>query len=204
MGELLFQVDGVEVRSIDAGAAPQVQALFEANPAYFVLTAGEPPGPGLALEELEARPPEGWPYSAHWSLGFVRPGQGGAAPEWLGVAMVDTDLLASGVWHIGLFLVASAEHGSGLAPQLYRGLERWAEAQGAGWMRLGVVLGNARAERFWSRQGFQELRRRPDIEMGRLRQAVRVMLKPLGARSVAEHLARVPRDRPDEAPLHGE
>jgi len=191
----LFSVDGVEARSVDAGAAPQVQALFEANPAYFLLTGGEPPGPGLGLEELESRPPEGWPYTAHWSLGFVRPGQGGAADVWLGLALIDTDLLASGVWHIGLFLLATPVHGSGLAPRLYAALEQWAAAQGAGWLRLGVMLGNARAERFWERQGFVELKRRPDIAMGRLRQTVRVMLKPLGAHSVAEHLERVPRDR---------
>lgn len=191
----VFAVDGVEARSVDADAAPQVQALFEANPAYFELTGGEPPAPGLGLEELQSRPPEGWPYTAHWSLGFVRPGQGRAADEWLGLALIDTDLLASGVWHIGLFLLATPVHGRGLAPRLYAALEQWAAGQGAGWMRLGVVLGNARAERFWERQGFVELKRRPDIEMGRLRQTVRVMLKPLGAHTVAEHLERVPRDR---------
>lgn len=195
MSTLLFRVGDVEVRAVDEQAAPALQALFEANPGYFELTGGEPPGPGLALEELRSRPPEGWSYSEHWSLAFVRPGQAGAAEVCLGMALVDTDLLARGVWHIGLFLVASSEHGSGLAPRLYQALEHWAQGQGAGWMRLGVVLGNTRAERFWERQGFQELKRRPDMEMGRLRQTVRVMLKPLGTHTVAEHQERVPRDR---------
>jgi hypothetical protein len=82
------------------------------------------------------------------------------------VANVITDLLASGVWHIGLLILASARHGSGEAKVLHQGLQDWALANGPSWLRLGVVLGNARAERFWASAGYVETRICPAIQPG--------------------------------------
>ena len=63
--------------------------------------------------------------------------------------------------------------------------------------RLGVVLGNVRAERFWQHQGYAELRRRHDIPIGLRSNTVRVLLKPLQGGTTDEYLALVGRDRPD-------
>jgi len=69
--------------------------------------------------------------------------------------------------------------------------------RGAQWIRLGVVVGNGRAERFWEKMGFIEVRRRHDIEVeGRLSD-LRVMAKPLSGGNLADYLAVVARDRPD-------
>jgi hypothetical protein len=65
------------------------------------------------------------------------------------------------------------------------------------WMRLVVVQGNARAERFWAKLGYRQTRAREGIERGKRINTVRMMIKPLGGRTVEEHLERVPRDRPD-------
>ena len=62
-------------------------------------------------------------------------------------------------------------------------------------MRLGVVEGNARAERFWERCAFTEVRKRHDIEMGARTNTVRVMARPLDGGTVREYLALVARDR---------
>jgi len=78
-------------------------------------------------------------------------------------------------------------------------LERWAIASGAAWLRLGVIAGNDRAERFWESAGFVEVRRREGIAMGRKVNTVRVMVKPLAGGAVPDYLAQVSRDRP-EAP----
>ena len=107
------------------------------------------------------------------------------------------DLLARGVWHIGLFIVATDLHGTGTAQALHQGLERWAAAQGARWLRLGVVSGNARAERFWTQCGYLDLRMREGLPMGKRVNDVRVMAKPLTGETLADYLAIVPRDRPD-------
>lgn len=75
-------------------------------------------------------------------------------------------------------------------------LESWARQGGASWMRLNVVVGNARAERFWEMAGYSEVRRRGGVGIGRRVNEVRVMLKPLAGEGLPAYLSRVPRDRP--------
>ena len=70
-------------------------------------------------------------------------------------------------------------------------------ASGAAWIRLGVVSVNARAERFWQRQGYVETRVRDAITMGERVNAVRVLVKALEGGDLATYLGRFPRDRPD-------
>jgi hypothetical protein len=62
-------------------------------------------------------------------------------------------------------------------------------------MRLNVVVGNARAEAFWEKAGYFEVRRRGGVEIGRRVNVVRVMLKPLADEGLPSYLSRVPRDR---------
>ncbi|MDH5264795.1 MAG: GNAT family N-acetyltransferase, partial [Betaproteobacteria bacterium] len=112
---------------------------------------------------------------------------------------VVSDLLAAGVWHIGLFIVATPLHGTGTAQALYAGLEDWIRSSGARWLRLNVVVGNLPAERFWNRAGYREVRQRGGVEIGRRINTVRVMTKPLANGTPAEYLRIVARDRP-EAP----
>ena len=98
------------------------------------------------------------------------------------VADVVSDLLAPRVWHVGLFIVATALHGRGAAHALYAALEAWMRASGAAWIRLGVVAGNARAERFWRRVGYVETRVRAGVAMGERVNAVRVLARPASTR----------------------
>jgi predicted GNAT superfamily acetyltransferase len=117
------------------------------------------------------------------------------------MANVVSDLLASSVFHVGTFIVATARHGSGDAQALYRSLERWAVASGATFMRLGVVQGNARAERFWASEGYVRVRDRPGIPMGPRTVTVQVMVKPIAGGSLDHYVALVPRDRTDDDAL---
>lgn len=185
---------GEGLRAIEIGVAevPRLQRFFEANPDYFLAVNGEVAGPGEADEEVHGALPAGWPYTRKWVVGIVD-------AEGTLVAMLDvvSDLLAAGVWHVGLFMVDGTARGSGLAQTLLTRLERWAVAGGASWLRLGVVAGNARAERFWEAAGFVETRRREGIEMGSRVNTVRVMAKALAGGSLDDYLARVARDRPD-------
>ncbi|MEQ1686203.1 MAG: GNAT family N-acetyltransferase [Burkholderiaceae bacterium] len=182
------------LRTVELGPAdePLLQAFFEANAAYFLAVQGEPAGPREAHDEIHGELPAGWPFTKKWLVACL---DGDARP----VAMVNvvSDLLAPHVWHIGLFIVASARHGSGDAQALYRGLEAWVVAHGAQWLRLGVVQGNARAERFWESMGFVETRTRAGIEMGRRTNTLRVMFKPLASGTLEDYLALVERDRPE-------
>ncbi|GAB4122371.1 MAG: hypothetical protein Fur0014_21650 [Rubrivivax sp.] len=74
-------------------------------------------------------------------------------------------------------------------------LERLAREGGAAWMRLGVVAGNARAERFWARHGDVPTRVREGVDTNGRVNTVRVMVKPQAGGAIDDHLAPAPRDR---------
>ena len=171
---------------------PALQRLFEVNPGYFIAANGEAPGPDTAKQELEFALPEGWAFTRKWLIGYANNGGGLAA-----VASVISDFIAPRVWHIGLLLLEDARHGSGQARTLYDELESWAASNGAAWMRLGVVKGNARAERFWESLGYTETRTRDNQHMGLKMNSVRVMVKPLAGGDLDRYLALMPRDRPE-------
>jgi RimJ/RimL family protein N-acetyltransferase len=173
-------------RDLDA-----LQQLYEACPGYFVLAMGDPPGSDAARKTLESRPPEDWAWSRKWTIGFRETGT-----ELVAMADLVADLLAPGVWHVGLFMVPERLHGRGFGWRAYAALEAWMREQGAHWLRLGVIEGNARAERFWEASGYVEVRKRASVTMGRQSNTVRVMVKPLAGGAVADYLAVVDRDRP--------
>ena len=181
------------LRTVDLidGGERLLQRFFEANPAYFIAVNGEPPGPGEAEEEIHGDLPAGYPYTKKWVFGYAD-----AGGELVAMANVITELLAPRVWHIGTFIVATARHGSGDAQTIHRSLEDWARGNGALWLRLGVVQGNVRAERFWRQMGFVNGSTRAGIVMGRLTQTVQVMAKPLADAGLDAYFELLPRDRP--------
>jgi len=171
---------------------PRLQRFLEANPEYYLAVNGCSPGPDEAREEFESLLPAGWSYKKRWVLGFFDEQE-----SMVGAANVISDLFAAGIWHIGLFMVATTLHGRGVAQILYEHLESWMRENGARWLRLGVVEGNLRAERFWENSGYLDIRKRQGVEMGKRMNTLRVMAKPLAAGSVSEYLALVARDRPE-------
>jgi GNAT superfamily N-acetyltransferase len=183
--------DGYRLRELGAGDIAAVQRFFEVNPEYFLTVNGEGPGPDEAKNEFVDLPPAGMPYRAMWLLGFFD-----REDALIGVATIVGDFLQPHVWHVGLFIVASALHGSGVAHALYRRLERWMVEQGARWLRLGVVQGSVKAERFWLRCGYAQVRERGPLVMGKKTNLLRVMAKPLAGGTIDEYLELVERDRP--------
>lgn len=173
--------------------APALQAFFDANPLYSELAYGRPWPPDTGVQELAERPPADWPQGAtrHWAV--LERGTG----RWLALIAFTEDLLAPHVWHLRWLLVATAEHGSGLAPALDAAWLAHAERAGARWVRLGVIHGNPRAVAFWARQGYVETRLRHDMPYGTRTQTVSVRVKALGDATLEEYLARVARDRPE-------
>lgn len=169
-----------------------LQRFYEANPEYHLAVGGEGPGPNEARDEFESMLPAGWPYEKRWMLGFFDDDD-----SMVGMASVISNLFAEGIWHVGLFVVATALHGRGAAQTLYAQMESWMRGNGARWVRLGVVEGNSRAERFWERSGYLDVRKRHGVEMGKRMNTLRVMAKPLGSGTISEYLAVVARDRPD-------
>ena len=188
----LFAAGNLQAQELDEGDIPALQHFFAANPDYFITVNGAPPRDDEAQQEFADRPPPGMPFQRHWMIGFVD-----EAGRLVAMASILSDFLAAGVWHIGLFIVATPLHGTGVSGVLYRHLQDWMKVEGARWIRLGAVVGNAKAERFWEKAGYAEVRRRSGVRTGELTSVVRVLVKPLGDATVDEYLRRVERDRPD-------
>jgi GNAT superfamily N-acetyltransferase len=186
----LFCADTFRAIALHPGDVPQLQRFFDLNPDYFLAVSGQAPSSREAHDEIHGTLPEGWPFTKKWIIGFLD-----ERDSLIAMANVVSDLLAPGVWHIGLFILATRLHGGGAAYALYAHLEAWTRGLGAQWLRLGVVKGNARAERFWEKLGFVEVRQRESVEMGTLVNTVRVMAKPLAGGTIDQYLATVARDR---------
>jgi GNAT superfamily N-acetyltransferase len=174
------------------GDVAELQRFIVANPEYWRVVMEREPAATAAREIFDDRPPAEWPWQRKW-LVALRDADGGMAA----MAQIIEGLFAVGIWHVGLFITAGRLHGTGESGKAYASLERWMRASGAQWVRLGVVVGNARAERFWEKAGFVEVKRRHDIEVEGLLRDLRVMVKPLAARPLQEYLALVERDRPE-------
>jgi len=170
-----------------------LQHFFEENPEYFLAVQGEPASPHEAHEEISGQLPEGLTFTKKWLVGYFDEDKTLAA-----IANILSDFLTSGVWHIGLFMVATSLYGSGKSQILYNSLESWAVSNGARWMRIGVVKGNSRAVRFWERLGYLQTRTRDGYIMGRQTNILRIMYKPLAGGTRDEYLALIERDRPEE------
>jgi GNAT superfamily N-acetyltransferase len=177
---------------LGAADLPALQQFFGENPESFLTVNGVPPRADEAKLEFEDRPPADMPYGNIFALGFYDPDEG-----MVGMASLLSDFLAPRVWHIGLFIVASGLHGTGIATRLYEALEAWMRNQGAAWLRLGTVLGNAKAERFWEKMGYWEVRRRSNVQIGNTAHTLRVFAKPLTGGTLDEYLRLVARDRPE-------
>jgi len=189
--EALFSAGRFRAVELNDGDIPALQTFFERNPEYYHLVSGQPPRPDEAYQEMHEPLPHGWPYTRRWILGLIDD-----ASAIAGVTNVVADLLAPRVWHIGFYLIATKLHGGGIAVPLYDALETWMRDQGAVWLRLGVVDGNVRAERFWERRGYVEVRKRSDIPMGARVNTISVRVKPLTGSPISDYLALVERDRP--------
>jgi RimJ/RimL family protein N-acetyltransferase len=187
-------VAGIQAFEMAAGDEAELQRFFERAPGYFIAVNGEPATPTQAHEELHEQLPAGWTCRRMYWLGY-RDAEG----RLVAVVNIAADLLAVGVWHIGLLLVDARLHGSGLAQRLHADLEVWAVRNGAQWLRLTVVIGNTRAERFWPRLGYVQVRTREGITMGRQVNRVSIQVKALASGRVDEYLALVERDRPATA-----
>ncbi len=186
-------IAGIRTVELTVDRAPELQKFFDENPAYFLATSGEPAGPNEAYEEITGEVPTGWHFTKKWVVGYTQ-----ANGSLVALANIITDLLAPAVFHVGTFIVATERHGTGDAQELYRGLEHWSVLNGAAWMRLGVVKGNTRAERFWTSAGYSPVRERHGIQMGNRTTTVRTMVKPLKGGDLPAYYSLVPRDQPED------
>lgn len=187
----MFATATLSVRPLQAHEVPALQALFDANPLYFQVVNGRNALPDEAQQEFDEHPPPHLSWVRHHHTGVHGPDG-----TLVGTMVFTEGLCDPEVCHLGLFWLATAWHGSGVAEPLHQAWAEWARRQGARWLRLSVVVGNTRAERFWQRLGYVELRRREGVDTGGRINSARVMVQPLDGALLDDYLQRVPRDRP--------
>jgi RimJ/RimL family protein N-acetyltransferase len=180
-------------RELSRDEVPLLQAFFDANPEYFETINGRRAHPDEATSEFDDLPPAHMTFTGRWMLGLFAKDDGARL---VGHAGLLSDLCAPGVWHIGLYVLASDRHGHGDAGPMLQALEDWMVGGGARWIRLGVVAGNAKAERFWDKHGYREVRRREGVDTGGRVNDLRVMVKSMQGEPIERYLALVPRDAP--------
>lgn len=187
-----FTTASLSVRHATNADRPALAAFCVANPGYDILLTGHVPNTDEWVEDfLTDLPPEEFGWTAtHKLIAF----KASESAEILAIMDVSENMLAPGVGHIGLFQVAEAHHGTGLADELYHGLECWLAGRGMDAFRLGVLQANPRGQRFWGRHGYvcSRTRMAPDGS-GHVSD---VMMKSLRQETMDSWHERVPRDCP--------
>ena len=129
-----FIADRWQAHELHEADVPALQRFFDANPLYFRSVNGREALPDEARSEFDDLPPAGMPYSRKWVLKIVDETGAYAA-----MAYLLADFLAPRVWHIGLYIVETALHGSGAARTIYQAMEDWIARSGGEYIRLGAV-----------------------------------------------------------------
>ena len=171
---------------------PALQQFYHENPDYFLIANGMPVRDDEAQREFDDLPPPYMPFNRRYIVGFYDNNN-----KLIGMTDVLSDFLAPEVWQISFFIVATSLHGSGKPRAMYDQLENWIARNGAQWARLGVIINNTKAERFWEKHGYTEVRKRLGVKFGCVVHDLRVMVKPFNYATLDEYLQRVERDRPE-------
>jgi ribosomal protein S18 acetylase RimI-like enzyme len=193
----LFGIPTANIRIATSEDAVALANFCHENSAYDVFLTGEVPVEAEWVEDfLTDLPPQEFNWRATYKLVAVATDE---VASIIAIIDVTLDMLAKGVGHIGMFQVAERCHGTGLAHDLYRGLEEWLVVEGTRVIRLGVLAGNPRGLAFWTRHGYRETRTRIGTAPTGKQHHSHVMYKPLLPMSLDQYRQLVPRDHPDMA-----
>jgi GNAT superfamily N-acetyltransferase len=146
--QVSFQTSDGIVEALSAENGPSLQLEFEADPDFFELVQGSPPGPAEATSVFVALP-EGAAYDQKHLLGLFGP-----TGELLAVVDAIADYPAPQTWSLGLLFVAVGSRNVGVGRRLLAGFECFAAHRGATCLRLAIVAANTRAVSFFRQAGF--------------------------------------------------
>lgn len=151
-----------------------LERLMERCPDYQVVERGVVASREMAEEVLAMAPPGH--EAGKWLLGVMDPESGERMD---GVLDVIRDYPSAGEWYVGLLLLSPELRGQGLGEEVMRALEAWIVGEGGRSIQIAVLEHNAAAQRFWTREGFREVRRAPfTASSGKVSEAI-VMRKTL-------------------------
>ncbi len=182
---ILIDSEKFSARELSDHDIPTLQQFYSANQDYFLIANGIPVRDDEARREFDDLPPPEMPFNQRYIIGFHDNDE-----NLIGMTHVLSDFLAPEAWQISFFIIETSLHGKGNARAIYDRLENWIERNGANWIRLGVITNNHKAERFWEKCGYTEVRKRLGVKFGCRTHDQRVMVKPLGQHTIDEYLQR--------------
>lgn len=191
----IFSLTDADIWTAAEADRPALAAFCRDNPEYDLFLTGEVPDEAEWVEDFMTDLP---PTSFNWTHTHKLIARRHQDPDTISAILdVTEDMIDKGVGHIGLFQVATALHGAGLAHDLYQALEDWLASRGTDVLRLGVLNGNARGMAFWTRHGFLETRHRQGTAPTGKTHLSHVLYKPLKSLTLEAYRLRVPRDDPN-------
>jgi GNAT superfamily N-acetyltransferase len=169
--ELVFLVDlpGYSTRRLTPDDAPILQRLLDQCTDYTEIVEGTGVSPTAAQELFQELPP-GRSFSDKLVVGiFNREG------EMAGVLDGVRNYPEENIWWIGLLVLAPAIRQQGTGGYFVEEFVEQVRGHGGQSVMLGVVEDNRRAYRFWSRNGFEMVRKTDPRTFGKKVQSVFVM-----------------------------
>ncbi len=159
----------VTIHLLDEDDSPAIQEVFDKSLDFMLLVDGHPASPDAGREEFNDLPPGKSPADL-FIFGIVRR-EGGLA----GLLEVLRGYPEENTWWIGLLLLTPEGRSRGLGAGVLQGFVNHVRSTGAASIMLGVVEENTSAHRFWSRMGFEQVRRTEPRSFGNKMQAVDYM-----------------------------
>lgn len=150
----MIELDGYRVARLTLADSRDVQSLYERCSDYHLAHEGTPTRPTAGEEELASFPP-GRSIEDKFSFGVYAPGG-----ELLAYIELFRNYPAEPEWWLGLLMLDPRIRGRGFGTQIFRVASAWAFTNGARAIQLAVLESNPAAQRFWTRRGFEFMRRR--------------------------------------------
>jgi ribosomal protein S18 acetylase RimI-like enzyme len=154
----------------DIGA---IQELSEKCLDFMLLVDGRPAEPASVEEDFLFVPP-GHTVDNKFVFGIFD-----AHKEMVGILDTMCGYPEEDTWWIGLLMLAPETRSKGNGEKVLEGFTAYVQVQGCQAIMLGVVEENQRAQQFWSRMGFESVRKTEPQEFGNKTHVVIVMRKEL-------------------------
>jgi ribosomal protein S18 acetylase RimI-like enzyme len=154
----------------DSGA---IQELWEKCLDFMLLVEGHPAEPNYGEEQFQDVPPGKSPEDL-FVFGIIN-----QQNDLVGLLDVLRGYPDETTWWIGLLLFVPDARSQGLGQKVTKGFAEYARANGGQAIMLGVVDENKLAYEFWSRVGFELVRKTEPRQFGNKTQIVNVMRRIL-------------------------
>lgn len=149
----LFFLAGYSIRRLKPSDAAELQDLFERCTDYHEMHEGFATRPSAGADELAVLPP-GKALEDKFSIGIYE-----STGPLIAYLDIIRDYPAVNEWWIGLLMLDPKARANGLGSHIFEATQNWVFSQGGHSIHLAVLEENIGGERFWRRQGFEEVRR---------------------------------------------